>query len=275
MPVSSTEHLPCRAPGVTPLQCRQLRSPHDHLAKEGDSRALLMSPPSRAGFSRAHLDRDNSSGRWGELPMACSPLSCSCSCMDTMANHNQPSARARARDAASRVELPGRKDAIPSGFILFHGPEAGQIPRTALVFATEEGARAALGQLRRHTSSGSQWAGLVSTVGSTPFVLAWFGRPTPHFTTELLSSWMSHSDLCQGGQKPTPNRRRATIIKKNPVAALVAAITTAVRRSTAMPPVSSDERSSPISWPSTRWSSRGRAPGSVGTTRWPRASSPR
>jgi transposase InsO family protein len=41
-------------------------------------------------------------------------------------------------------------------------------------------------------------------------------------------------------------------------------------RGTSTPP-----RSSPISWPNTRWSSHSPARGSAGTTRWPRASSPR
>lgn len=86
-------------------------------------------------------------------------------------------------------------DGVPAvAFVLFHAHESDEIPRAATSFATEDEARAALARLRSSVSSCSQWAELARIASGTPTILAWFGRPSPRFTNDTLTAWLSGID---------------------------------------------------------------------------------
>ena len=88
----------------------------------------------------------------------------------------------------------------PSGpYTLFSGAESDDRPRAASTFATEAEARQALTRHCSRAASRLEWAELVFTGNGRPCVLAWSGRPFPHFRAEKLTAWSTGLDAASGG----------------------------------------------------------------------------
>lgn len=84
-------------------------------------------------------------------------------------------------------------------YTLFSGAESDDRPRAASTFATEAEARRALTQRCSGAASRSEWAELVFTGNGGPRVLAWSGRPFPHFRAEKLATWWTGLDATSSG----------------------------------------------------------------------------
>ena len=84
-------------------------------------------------------------------------------------------------------------------YTLFFGGESDDRPRAASTFATEAEARQALTRRCSGAASRLEWAELVFTGNGRPWVLAWSGRPFPHFTAAKLAAWSTGLDATSGG----------------------------------------------------------------------------
>ena len=88
-------------------------------------------------------------------------------------------------------------------FMLFSGAESEERPRTVSTFATEAEARRALARRCGSATSRREWTELVFAGSGRPSVLAWSGRPFPHFTLDKLDSWSTGIDAASASEGST------------------------------------------------------------------------
>ncbi len=76
-------------------------------------------------------------------------------------------------------------------YVLFEAQEFDDLPTTATTFTSEDEARSAFTRLTSSASKRMRWAELVCIAAGPPSILAWSGRPSPRFTNDRLSAWLS------------------------------------------------------------------------------------